>query len=203
MEDNDYYEEEEDDDYSEEDDDDYSEDDDDNYYGEGENDYGEEDDDYYGFLEHKFYNTPVDSPNYHFYAMKLVCVSGTYLPDIPEQYRTLELCVAALRTGTWVIKHIPERLLTYDFYIKAVLNNIDSFNLIPENIITDKFITDVYNGKFYHYSDALRLRNYIGKYIFRYSDIVKKNRRELACFPFNFRINYISLIKNIILFNKN
>lgn len=162
-----------------------------------------DDDDYYGELEQNFYNTPVDSPSYYYHATKAVCMSGSYLASVPEQYRTSELCLAALRTDTSVIKYIPERLLTYDFYVKAVLNNINSFTFVPENIITHKFITDIYDGKFYYYGAIKHLPKYIGKYIFRYTDVVKNNRRVLDYFPFDYKVDYIPLIKKIMLFNKN
>lgn len=68
----------------------------------------------------------------------------------------------------------------------------------------EKFFGEVYK-KFRHMPiyRLYLIKHIPKKYIYRYGEIARYNNEPWYHFPFNFKIKYIKLIKNIILFNKN
>jgi len=86
-------------------------------------------------------------------ALEAVKNFGDALKYVPEELRTAEVCLEAIRHSEWVkgeilttgnaLEFVPETLKTAELCAEAVKNNCKAIEFMPKSLITAKLCTDV------------------------------------------------------------
>jgi len=64
---------------------------------------------------------------------------GTYLEHVPEELRTEELCMAAMRQNRHILQYVINK--TEEMYLPAVESNPHSLVFIPKQFQTDEILS--------------------------------------------------------------
>ena len=65
---------------------------------------------------------------------------GYALKHVPEDKKTLEICLAAVKRYGFALQYVPEDKRTPEICLEAVENNVFALKYVPEDKITDKII---------------------------------------------------------------
>ena len=72
----------------------------------------------------------------HDMYLALVNTNCLYLQDVPENMKTMDVCLKAVSNGGLALEYVPENMKTMDVCLKAVSNGGLALEYVPENMKT-------------------------------------------------------------------
>lgn len=109
-----------------------------------------------------FNNIPAEMKSNDFWK-KLIGVNGYFLKYVPEEIKTKDLCLEAVKKFPHSIEHIPKKFITSEFYLEIAKENGDILKRVPSEMISEQMCIE-----------AVRNNEYSIKYVpeeFKTSDV--------------------------------
>jgi DNA polymerase III epsilon subunit-like protein len=104
--------------------------------------------------------------------------NGRALQNVPEEYKTAELCFEAVRDG-WLLQFVTEGLKTMELCLKAVKQNAWALKYVPEEFKTEELCHEAVKKNAFVFEYVPEVR----KTVELCFEVVKKDGQELKFVP--------------------